>query len=281
MKPIELRGDEYVQFSRFVYKNNYGSSDLSELKNWEQPLKFKEKSYFLQQQAGGPCGVYAAFNSHIVYQMKLPENASKTPEQLFNSVILDIFKRVSIYSNSKNPEYKPIYVFCDCLIPENNFIHFQYTESPKEASDFLTRTRYINAYNSCLGLTLSIIFASLGMNEFRNPSEYQYICSDKMTSMALVFLILNGSIDPISNLNLSSTDDSDFDGFDQKEIGIRVLDEGGSAINNSWLNRKANIFVCLKFSHFYVVEIEGDQLIVYDSLNPRPTYKIDRKRSGW
>lgn len=269
MKTIELRDDDFQRLADITY------SDLSSLKNWEQPLKFRENTYVIEQKASGPCGFLAVLNSHIVLKKNDPENSSLSQDDLLISVLLDLFTRVSTYRNTSNPEYKPIYAFCDCLIPENNYIHFQYTESSDEAYNFLNRTNYVNAYNACLMITLSIIFSSLGMKEFQNPPEESYIFTDKMTSMSFVWLMLNGSC---TSDAIKKVEESNFVGIAQQEIGLKVLDNPDKRVVGTWLNQKARIFVCHKFMHFFATKINGDKLIVYDSLNEKSPYEINRDK---
>lgn len=274
MKSIELRGEDYLRFSKIVYLSDPDKSDLSELKNWEQPLKFYPNSSVLQQKREGPCGLFAVLNSHIVLKQYESGITNSTQEYLF-TLILDIFKRVSTYSNVHQSEDKPLYVFCDCLIPENNFIHFKYTESYEEAYDFLVKTCYTNVYNSCLMITLSIIFTSLRMNEFKNAPEDSYISYDKMTSMSLVWLILNGST---SIKNLQDTEDSNYKGMMQKEIGIKVLNHTDRRVIGTWLNPDAKIFVCLRDFHFFTIKVKDENsTIVYDSMDSKSPYEIDPK----
>ena len=277
MKTTELRGDDYLRFSKIVYTNSNNESNLSELINWEQPLKFKPNTYILQQKEGGPCGLFAVLNSHIVLKKYKSEIENTLQEYLF-SLVLDILKRVSSYSNTDNSKNEPVYIFCDCLIPENNFIHFQYTESFDEAYKFLTQTRYMDAYNSCLMLTLSIIFASLGMNEFRNVPEFPYISYDKMTSMSLVWLMLNGST---SSMNLQNATDSNYGGLAQKEIGIKVLDNPDRRVIGTWLNPDSDLFVCLNLAHFFVIREQNDNLAIFDSMTPKLPYTTDKKFLNW
>ena len=100
-----------------------------------------------------------------------------------------------------------------------------------------------------------------------------------MTSMALVWLMLNGST---SSLNLQMTEDSNYSGLTQRQIGIKVLMNPNKRVIGTWLNPDANIFVCLRAFHFFVVAAEGENdLIVYDSINSSSPYKGDKKRLNW
>ena len=127
-------------------------------------------------------------------------------------------------------------------------------------------------------ITISIIFASIRMQEFRDVPTDPYIYGDKMTSMALVWLMLNGST---NSSNLKQTEDSNYSGLAQKEIGIKFVANPKKRVIGTWLNPDANIFVCLKFSHFFVVEAIADTLVVYDSMNQRSPYEADKKALNW
>lgn len=283
MKSIELQNDEYDRFSKIVYLDDFNKSNLSNLKNWEQPLKYQSNSDVLRQTKGGPCGLFAVLDAHIVLKRNEPETASSSQEHLLYSLILDIFKRVSTYSNSKESEKEVKYVFCDGFDPGRRFIHFQYTESIDEAYAFLMQSNYTEAYNACLMITISIILASLGINEdgncaFQNVPENPYIYGDKMTSMALVWLMLNGSTDSI---NLKMTEDSNYSGLTQKQIGIKVLSNPDKRVVGTWLNPDASIFVCHMHCHFFVVAVVDSDLTVYDSMNSNSPYKGNKRRLNW
>ena len=100
MESIELKGDDYEKFSKIVYLDDFNHTDLSNLKNWEQPLKFRPNSDVLNQTKGGPCGLFAVLDAHIVLKRNESETSSSSQEHLLYSLILDIFERVSTYSNS-------------------------------------------------------------------------------------------------------------------------------------------------------------------------------------
>lgn len=273
MQTIELKGEDYDRFSRLVYLDDNNKSNLSDLKNWEQPLKFHPNSDVLNQTKGGPCGLFAVLDAHTV--LKRNESETSSQEHLLYSLILDIFNRVSSYSNSDDKN-QTTYVFCDGFDPDAKFIHFQYTNSIDEAYCFLMQSNYTEAYNACLMITISIIFASIGMQEFRDVPENPYIYGDKMTSMALVWLMLNGSI---SSINLAMTEEGDYNGLVQNDIGIKVLCNPDKRVVGTWLNPNAHIFVCHRFCHFFVITNFDDQLIVYDSMNSKTPCKPDNRLS--
>lgn len=284
MESIELKGDDYEKFSKLVYLDDFNHTNLSNLKNWEQPLKFRPNSDVLNQTKGGPCGLFAVLDAHIVLKRNESETSSSSQEHLLYSLILDIFQRVSTYSNSDDSNNETRYFFCDGFDPQRKIIHFQYTNSLDEAYAFLLQSNYTEAFNACLMITISIIFASLGIKDsehivFQNVPENPYIYGDKMTSMALVWLMLNGST---SSLNLQMTEDSNYSGLTQKQIGIKVLSNPDKRVVGTWLNPDASIFVCLRAFHFFVVVAEGENdLVVYDSMNSSSPYKGDKNRLNW
>ena len=63
MQTNELKGEDYDRFSRLVYLDDNNKSNLSDLRNWEQPLKFRPNSDVLNQTKGGPCGLFAVLDA--------------------------------------------------------------------------------------------------------------------------------------------------------------------------------------------------------------------------
>ena len=92
----------------------------------------------------------------------------------------------------------------------------------------------ITEYASWLMLTLLIVFAFLGNQEFWNPSECQCICKDKMASITLVSWYRTVLLVQLEHL--AYLIQMIFDEFDQKYIGIKVLDNCNEIVNNAWLN---------------------------------------------
>ncbi|OHS98630.1 hypothetical protein TRFO_34965 [Tritrichomonas foetus] len=266
MKFVEIKGESYQKFSKAVFLADNGSSNLSALKNWEQPLNFRPNSNNLKQYQGGPCGLFAVLQAHIVIKENDNNFQNASQEHILISLILDIFSRISSY-----------YVFCDGFDAKTEYAHFQYTTDLDEAYSFILGTDYIKSYNACLLLTLSIVFASIGMSDLNVPAE-PYIYGDRNTTMALVWLMLNGST---NDANLAQTENSNYRGTTQTQIGIKVLNNPDKRVVGTWLNPNANVFVCHRGCHFFVVLTIADIFIVYDSLNDKSPFETTKKSLQW
>lgn len=283
METREISGKDYETFSKSIFVAKSQQSDLSLLTNWMQPLQFKSNSVILAQQKIGPCGFFAVLQSHIVLHLK-EISLNNPPEKLLITIILDIFKRLSTYINLKYPESdssnKVNFVFCDGLDTELQTCRFKVTDSIDLANSYLAETDYLNSPAACLFLTMSFIFASFGLTKFVNVNSEPYIADDQMTSMSLVWLLLNGSTD---DSNLSETENSEYKGLAQSEIGIKVCLSFDKRVIGTWLNKDASIFVCLAFNHFFAAAEESEnEVLKYDSLEEGGTpTKIAKESLNW
>ena len=246
----QVVGEKYQLLSKVIFQNRYGLSNLQNLKNWEQPLVFREGTDILMQRKAGPCGLFATLQAHLMVD-RMRNMEFNREESLIESV-LNIFTRISAF-----------FVFCTDIDTSNNIFTFLVTDVREYAKKYMVQSKYLKAYSACLLLKASFVFASCNMENPESLPREPYIEFDGTTTVALVWLMLNGST---SDHALAVTESAGGQGASQTDIGIKVLQAPDQRLVGTWLNPTADVFVCLKNGHFFAVQPGPEGLFVCDSL---------------
>jgi hypothetical protein len=267
MEVIQLTGAAYRKFSRAVYVSSGNKSDLSRLNLWHQPLAFFPSSDVLRQCHGGPCGLFAAIQAHIIFAKMNSEGSIFDLRTELLVAVLDIFARIS-----------PIFVFCTDVNASKSVCTFRQTQSRDEALCFLLDSDYLNNSHACLLLTVSFIFAYGGLTALRLPSV-PFIEGPQWTTVSLTWLLLTGSV---SDQSLAAVEAHGYSGSARTEIGFRVLEASNPRLIGTWLNPESTLFVCLTKTHFFTVRVtSGDILVIYDNLNPKSPRATTKAEFKW
>lgn len=269
METVRIVGDGYIKLSRAVFNMRRGDSKLTILKNWHQPIKYKPGTELLHQAQGGPCGLFAVLQANLIHRkLSMPEGSEWDKDEQLILSMLDIFARIS-----------PYYVFCTSIDPVGKVFEFLTTQDREEAKRYLTTMNYLEWDQACLFLTVSLTFASGNLAKLELPPE-PYIEADKNTTVALVWLIINGTT---STESLKQIEASGYDGISNAMIGLKVLRVRQKNLIGTWLNPTASLFVCLSGCHFFTVHVTESGLDVYDNLakNVRHLAPEDYKAIHW
>ena len=264
MKQVQLAGENYEKLAKAIFVKKDGTSPLEALTNWHEPLEFRPETVLLRQLKAGPCGLFAVIQAHIVLdQLRTGDKFDKDASLV--KAILDIFERIS-----------RSYAFCTDIDTDRHVFTFLVTESRESAEQFMRDYKFLALYNACLLLSVSYIFTSCGGEGLATLPEAPYIEFDKQSTVALVWLLLNGST---SDESLASVEASSNQGGAQKDIGVKIL-IAPAPLTGTWLNPEAKIFVCLASSHFFAVHVADDGLILYDCMREDGLY-IEPKLINW
>jgi hypothetical protein len=101
-----------------------------------------------------------------------------------------------------------------------------------------------------LFIVINFIFASNRLTELNVPAK-PFIEGGRMTTVAIVFLILNGEM---NSTTLQKVANQEFLGFKEKRIGFRVSSTEQPDLIEKWLDPKAEILLCFRNIHFSVVK---------------------------
>ena len=265
MKQVQLAGDRYETLARAIFKAKDGSSNLDQLKNWLMPIDFYSDGSHLQQTKIGPCGFFAAIQAYLlVDEMRHEEKVDRNVR--LNRVILAVFQRIS-----------SSFAFCTDIDTEKKVFTFLVTDSYDQALKYLEESDCLKQFNAVLLLTVSYIFASVGLEQLTGVPDLPYIEDDTMSTVALVWLFLNGATSDEALAQVEQTGVGP-----QKEIGLKVLQAANPMLIGTWLNPEASLFVCLSHGHFFVVRVtESGALARYDSLTKMAPIEADPKELNW
>jgi hypothetical protein len=250
MEEILLSADQYRKLAKAVYVSSQGTSDLSQLDLWLQPLSFYPGKYQLHQSNGGPCGFFAAIQAHILLKKMQSEDSPFDPAAVLKDVVLDIFAKIS-----------PTFVFCTGLDTDTCECSFSATKSREDALAFLTESQYLNGPNACLLLAISFVFAHGGLTALELPDE-PFIEGPQWTTTAFAWLMIVGAM-------VSQSAGNPLVDAAASQIGLRVLQAPSPALVGTWLNPDSSVFVCKTHGHFFAVVLTEDGMVArYDSMNP-------------
>lgn len=265
MRQVQLAGDRYETLARAIFKGKDGSSNLAQLKNWLMPVEFFSSGSHLRQTKIGPCGFFAAIQAFLlVDEMHHEEQVDRNVR--LHRVILAIFQRISSG-----------FAFCTDIDTEKKVFTFLVTDSYDQALKYLEESDFLKQFNATLLLTTSYIFASVGMEQLTGVPDLPYIEDDTMSTVALVWLFLNGATSDEALAQVEQTGVGP-----QKEIGLKVLHTSNPMLIGTWLNPDASLFVCLSHGHFFVIRVlEDGTLARYDSLMKSAPIRADPKELNW
>jgi hypothetical protein len=174
METFHVEGELYDKIMSFVCHGPIPTC-------WEQPFVFKEHTNLLRQWQGGPCGILAAIQAHIL--KILTHCADLQPTALLCNALLDIMHLI-----------RPCFVFCTLLDIPNRKIEWQSTCDRNTALKFLEESDFLTKPNAVVMFTVSlaILVGPIWLSHFSIPDTF--ITEDAQTNLTLVILMISGEI---------------------------------------------------------------------------------------
>jgi hypothetical protein len=148
---------------------------------WIQPFVFKEETNCVRQFQGGPCGVLAAVQAHILVILRQRPDLTNT--QLLAESLLNILHLI-----------RPCYLFCTELDPSTRKLSWCATQDRATASRFLEETKWASLPNAVILFTISLVvlLGPTWMKHFSIPDTF--ITENGQTNLTCVLLMLTGQV---------------------------------------------------------------------------------------
>jgi hypothetical protein len=148
---------------------------------WIQPFIFKEDTNFLRQLQGGPCGVLAAIQAHILILLR--QRPDLTNLQLLYETLLNIMTLI-----------RPCFLFCTDFDPNSRKLSWCSTQDRSIARRFLEESEWTSGRISVILFTISLVVlvGPSWMQHFSIPDTF--ITENGQTNLTCVLLILTGQI---------------------------------------------------------------------------------------
>jgi hypothetical protein len=145
--------------------------------SWNQPFVFKEHTNCLRQFRGGPCGLIAAVQAHILILLR--SHPDWTNNDLLQCAVLDIMWLL-----------RSCYVFCDAFDAPS--LHWQATQDRAAAATFLRTEKWLSQPTAVTLFTISlaILVGSIWLRHFSIPDRF--ITENGQTTPPLVLLMISG-----------------------------------------------------------------------------------------
>ncbi|KAH0791124.1 hypothetical protein GPJ56_004935 [Histomonas meleagridis] len=250
-----LRGKAVDYILKFMLPRNYiNNAQIPE--NWNQPILFYEGTIRLCQISAGPCGVFAALQSHVILQHQ--SNRENEP------IILLIFSIIDIM-NKLNPGVFSLVTYVD--LGEKRIDIFT-TTSQEIFTQYILRTDFFNQPFAIFLLSLSFVYTAgpEKLSSYAFPETF--IDDDGNTDIHFVTLLIRGeAIDSVSDeytiysgsLNSCATSKMSI-GIIQLYENERSLLPAGANVSDSLLRN----WVVYNGEHFYSVVLERGNFYVFD-----------------
>lgn len=150
-------------------------------RSWSQPFVFKPESVSLLQYEGGPCGLMAAVQAHVLLLQR--QKPSLTSDDLLVEAVLEIMSLI-----------RPCYLFCSRFDPDSQELEWDATQNREEAAKYLHTTKFLKRENAAVLLTVSlaILVGPIWLKSYALPDTF--ITEDGQTNMTFLLLMISGDI---------------------------------------------------------------------------------------
>jgi hypothetical protein len=148
---------------------------------WNQPFIFKERTNCLRQLQGGPCGVLAAVQAHILVLLRRCPQLRN--DQLLEESLLTIMSLI-----------RPCFVFCTALDAKSHKLTWCGTQDRGIARQWLEQTKWTAEPMAVILFTVSIVVlvGPSWLQHFAIPDTF--ITENGQTNLTCVLLLLTGQI---------------------------------------------------------------------------------------
>lgn len=249
MEQFVLEGDVFTKLTNFICFNTIPDS-------WKQPFIFIGDTYALRQLKGGPCGLIASVQAHMLLLLRQCPDLDK--EELLIEALLNILYLI-----------RPCFVICTEIDFDNRMVKYFATNERALAKKFIISNRWYDNPEATLLYTYSIAILTgpVLLRHFALPETF--ITEDGQTNITFVILMITGQLlDSYHDGNAIMGGIVIKGSESPQQIGIVSISETLNFQNSGEYFKKPveKIWVAYYGGHFTAIVKDNDQFYEFDSL---------------